>query len=257
MWWRAGHVFLNIALFKMAAPREHQIALPLPATWGGRRAGAGRPPIPGRRRPMPHRSRPVHRAAHPVHVTLRTCAGLRSLRTRGVFPAVRAAIAVGSRAAFRIVHFSVQSDHVHLVCEAADAAALSRGTNGLSVRIARAVNRALGRSGRVFGDRYHARDLGSPREVRHGLVYVLMNFRKHLPRARAGLDDCSSAAWFDGFIARIPGAKREIRRNQPPVAPARTWLATVGWRRHGLIDPGEAPRPARTRQIRSAARSDG
>lgn len=189
---------------------------------------------------MPHRARPVHRAAHPVHVTLRTCAGLRSLRARGVFPAVRAAIAVGSRAAFRIVHFSVQSDHVHLVCEAADRPGLSRGIGGLSVRIARAVNRALGRTGRVFGDRYHARDLTSPREVRHGLVYVLMNFRKHLPQASARVDDCSSAAWFDGFASPVPRTN-DSRGGDPPVVPPQTWLARLGWRRHGLIRASERP----------------
>ena len=114
---------------------------------------------------------------------------------------------------------------------------------GLAIRIALAVNRALARSGRVWGDRYHARPLATPREVRHGLVYVLMNFRKHLPAAQSGLDPCSSAPWFDGFRGRGHDGKARatLARERPPTAAPRTWLGSVGWRRHGLIGVDEAP----------------
>jgi len=73
-----------------------------------------------------------------------------------------------------VVHFSIQTDHVHLLIEARDKVSLSRGVSGLTIPFARSINRALGRTGHVFSDRYHARDLKTPREVRHGLVYVLM-----------------------------------------------------------------------------------
>ena len=52
------------------------------------------------------------------------------------------------------------------------------GARGLSIRVARAVNRHLERRGKVFGDRYHPRSLTTPREVRTALVYVLQNWRK-------------------------------------------------------------------------------
>lgn len=197
--------------------------------------------MPGRRRPTPHRARPDHKGAHPAHVTLRARAGLPSLRAPRVFAAVSESIARAHKESFRVVHFSVQGDHVHLMAEARDKEALSRGARGLAIRAARAVNRALGRSGGVWGDRYHARDLETPREVRNGIVYVLMNVRKHRPSWR-GLDRCSSAAWFDGF--RGGAASARAPDVTPPVLPARTWLGAVGWRRHGLIDPREAPRPA-------------
>src|SRR5262245_46177311 len=62
-------------LIKISMPRPPvQHALPLPATWGGRRPGAGRKLTPGRRPSVPHRTRPPHAAAHPLHVTLRTVA---------------------------------------------------------------------------------------------------------------------------------------------------------------------------------------
>ena len=141
----------------------------------------------------------------------------------------------GSRGGLRILQFSVQRDHLHLIIEAEDGRALSRGIQGLAIRLAKAVNRILGRRGRVWGDRYHVRTLKTPREVRNALVYVLMNSRKHLPGIR-GLDPCSSAVWFSGWRSRIPAEP-----TRSPVVAARTWLAAVGWRLHGLIGEEEAP----------------
>ena len=101
--------------------------------------------------------------------------GVPSLRGFDVFPAVHAALSLAQRAGFRITTFSVQDDHVHLLVEAADRAALVSGARGLQVRLARTINRATGHRGRVMGDRYHVRALRTPREVRIALVYVLRN----------------------------------------------------------------------------------
>jgi putative transposase len=193
----------------------------------------------GRRRPAPHRARPTHRKGHPVHVTLRARPDVPSLRAPHTFPAVRAALSSASKAKFRLVQFSVQADHLHLLVEGADSRTLALGVRGLTIRLARAVNRALGRTGSVWNDRYHARALSTPREVRHGLVYVLMNFRKHLRHQPRGVDPCSSAAWFDGFRGPLPDQAPPA--GDLPVAPSQTWLGSVGWRRHGLIGLYERP----------------
>jgi putative transposase len=60
---------------------------------------------------------------------------------------------VRERDGCRVVHFTVQSNHLHVIAEARDAMALARGVQALSIRIARAVNRVLGRRGPVFADR--------------------------------------------------------------------------------------------------------
>jgi REP-associated tyrosine transposase len=224
---------------KMSSRRLVQLCLPAPRTWGGRRTGAGRKRAPGRRPEVPHRSRPPHVAAHPVHVTMRALDAVRCLRSQRAFPALRRALSAASRGEFRIIEFSVQNDHVHLIAEADNGRALSSGVRGIAIRLARAVNRALGRRGRVWDGRYHARALTTPRAVRHALVYVLMNFRKHL-NAVTGIDPRSSAPWFTGW--RTPFEARDI--GPPPIRPARTWLARIGWRRHGLIDTTERPRRA-------------
>jgi len=152
--------------------------------------------------------------------------------------ATRSALAAASTSRFRVLQFSIQVDHLHLLVEADTPTGFERGVRGLAIRVAKTVNRVLGRRGRVWGDRYHARLLRTPREVRNALIYVLNNFRKHM-RAARGLDPCSSARWFDGWRT-TSGQVVEA----PPVARACTWLARVGWRRHGLIDVDECPRPS-------------
>ncbi len=233
-----------------------QLRLPVEPTWGGRRLGAGRKPS-GPRAGVPHRARPAFCPRHPVHVTLRSVLGC--LRTPGVFPALACAIGTSTCAGFRVIHFSVQADHVHLLIEALDRAALHAGIRGLLVRTSRAVNRRLGRSGPVWIGRYHRHDLRTPREVRNGLCYVLQNWKKHIRDAR-GVDPFSSGPWFNGW-KEIGSMERASSTSEPspvgvgtstvgdgwsttvasPVDPPRTWLARTGWKRHGLISLHEAP----------------
>ncbi len=144
------------------------------------------------------------------------------------------------RDVFRIVHFSVLDDHIHMIIEAKDPSALSRGVQGLAVRLARRTNGLLGVRGSFWGDRFHSRELTSPRAVRNAIVYVLMNAKKHGFRI-AGVDALSSAPWFmRGFAPPL-----EPCAAAPPVRDARTWLGAVGWRRHGLLRVDERPRAPR------------
>jgi putative transposase len=226
----------------MALRRPRQLSFPPPRTWGGRRPGAGRRPTTPGRPMVPDAPRPAHNGRHPVHVTLRAARGLSSLRSEPAFTALRTSLTAACRADFRVIHLSVQTDHVHMIVEAESGDHLRSGLQGLAGRAARALNRAWHRGGEVWGDRYHARALGTPREVRNGLLYVLLNFRKHL-RAAPGIDPRSSGAWFDGWADAAPP------RTQPcPVVPARTWLGSVGWRRAGgPIDRRDFPASNRRR----------
>jgi len=219
-----------------------ELALPAPRRWGGRRAGAGRRPGP---RPLvPHLRRAGFSAHTPVHVTLRLRRGLPSLRQpRLVREVERSFRAAAEQGRFRVVHYSLQRDHVHLLVEAEGPAALARGMKSIGARLARAAQRVFQRGGPVLADRYHHHVLRTPREVRNALAYVLLNVRKHaaerfaLARASAAtIDPASSGRWFTGWTrALAPPA------GPAPVAPARSWLLRVGWWRHGRIDPGEVP----------------
>ncbi len=197
---------------------------------------------------MPHDTRPKVDPRYPVQVTIRATSGLPSLRSPRLFGALRRAIARASVDRFRVIHFSIQQDHGHFIVEGDEARRARGGMHGLAIRLALAVNRALGRKGQVVSDRYHARPLTTPRQMRTSMVYVLLNFRKHL-RAPACIDPRSSGPSFSGWQGwqRAPAITDAIADSaSAAVAPA-TWMARVGWRRAGgplRVDehPASAPR---------------
>jgi len=209
---------------------------------GGPRAGAGRPR--GRRPLVYHVRRDELPRGCPAHVTLRVRGDLPSLRRKSFVKELRRSFAAAcERGASRLVHFSIQRDHLHLLLEAEDEDALGRAMKSISSRVARAVNRVFERTGRVLLGRYHVRALRTPREVRNALAYVLLNARKHWAQ-RYGcappvkLDEASSGGWFDEWAQSVqPLSCGE----PPPIAAPRTWLLRVGWWRHGAIDPSEVP----------------
>jgi len=194
------------------APKQIEMRL---QTWGGKRRGSGRKPKKDKAG-VSHLARRPFTRSQPVHVTMRTLPGTGFLRAWRPFQAITGALRdARERFGLRVVHFSVQGNHLHLLVEAEGAESLSRGIQGLAIRIAKALNRACSRRGKVFADRYHAHVLGSRREVANALEYILENFRHHLREdvAPSGRDPCSSAAWLS---VPIDG--------HAPVLPPRTWL---------------------------------
>lgn len=188
---------------------------------------------------MPHFARPPLPKGVPVHVTLALAMRLPSLRRPAEKAALFAAFLAGrERFGFRLVHCSVQSNHVHLIAEAADKRSLARGVQALAVRMARGLNRVWRRQGRVFADRFHAAQLRAPRAVRNAIAYVLLNHRRHGSR-EPGPDVYSSGAWFSGWRGGTLHGAVEI---SPTVEP-RCWLLTTGWKRWRLIGQREIPGP--------------
>lgn len=229
---------------RSAKARGGQLALDLRIAprWGGRRAGAGR--RRGANTGIPHARRACLNSRHPCHVTVKLRRGLPSLRSILVVRELERSFREirDRRPGFRLVHYSFQHDHAHLIVEAADVRELASGMKSLGSRLARAVNRVFRRRGAVLGDRVHLHVLRTPTEVRRAIAYVLLNARRHLAKRggwidrRSRIDPASSGRWFDGW--RIPqGATPDA----PAVAPPRTWLLRIGWTRAGRIDPGEVP----------------
>ena len=224
---------------------------------GGPRPGAGRPRKKDSERGfIAHRARPSHRKGDPVHVTLRVAKGIPSLRRQALEQIIKRALVKqremldahgrtreNEAKHFHVVHFTIQSNHLHLIVEAPDKRGLARGVAGLEIRIARRLNALLRRKGRLWAERYHRRDLRTPTETRNALRYVLLNTQKHyrVIGDRNFADPYSSAASFDGF--KRPPATFDDTTPWTWVRP-RTWLLGVGWRKHGLLDPAEAPATA-------------
>jgi len=233
--------------------RSPQLSLDLKprAPHGGARKGAGRKRSVQRAGFAVHRARPAYSGKYPVHITVRAVK-LPSLRSPLVFAALKAIFAKASEKAFRLLHYSVQWNHLHLVAEADDAAALARGIQRLLSRAAFAINEITGHTGKVWRDRYHRHDLKTPTAVRNAYAYVLFNLRKHsavggdMGLLLDGLDPCSSAAWFDrtGWRAgRAPTDEMLRGAGASIVAQPTTWLARVGWKksRLGLLSVTEVP----------------
>jgi REP element-mobilizing transposase RayT len=218
----------------MAPTLPEQLELPI-RTHGGKRKHAGR--RPGHR--VSHETRPKITATKPLHVTLRAAQGVPNLRRWHPAAAIRAALKRFAAAPtwIRVIEFSIQRDHIHLIVESDGRASLTRGMRSLTIRLAKAVNKRLDRRGRVFGDRYHAESLGSPLQVKRALVYVLHNHKKH--GYTTHVDKLSSAPWFDF-------AERSASRTDPPPTNEPTlWLLTIGWRMHGPISIHDRPAPRR------------
>jgi len=197
--------------------------------WGGARKGAGRKKSkhPG----VSHLKREEFPEHHPVHVTMKLLPGLPSLRTQENFQALLEMFRKAQKETFRIVHFSVQDNHIHLIVEAAGLEGLSRGMRGLTVRISRGFNKTWNREGTFFADRYFSRVLSTPTEVKRALGYVLNNHRRHANgRPVEKFDPFSSAALFDGWEEM---EMMELVGEFRPLVPARSWLVKEGWKEAG------------------------
>ena len=173
------------------------------------KAKGGRPPKNGVKSGVSHLKRAaLNGQRHPVHVTLRMLPHVWNLRSRRCFGAIaRSFYAANGKFGLRLVRFNVLGNHLHLVCEASDEKSLSKGMQGLEVRIAKALNHVMERHGSVFDDRYHGHVLRSPTEVAHALAYVRDNATKHFGRVTV---DYSSASYPALVIA------------------PRTWLLRLG-----------------------------
>ena len=182
---------------------------------GGRRNGAGRKPK-GPKPLVSHKARVQFDKPLPVHVTLRVGEHVWNLRSGRSYRQLKACLAAAAgRFGLRMIAFSIQGNHLHLIVEANDTEALSHGMQGLCIRIAKALNAMMRRSGRVFADHYHSRLLRSPTEVARAITYVLNNHRHH--HGERGVDRFSSAA--------LDTAERAKVLSRPL-----GWLLRAGWR---------------------------
>jgi REP-associated tyrosine transposase len=168
---------------------------------------------------MSHLRRPVFGRRLPVHVTVRLRPHVYNLRSRRCYLALeRAFLAGGSRFGLRLTGFSIQGNHIHMLVEAEDNHGLSRGIQGLSIRMAKGLNRVMQRRGSVFADRYHGHVLRTPTETARAINYVRDNARKHA----AERGEIYSAGYVDPYSS---AAHPEV------VRVAETWMLRESWRR--------------------------
>ncbi|MGE0395179.1 MAG: transposase [Kofleriaceae bacterium] len=231
---------------------------------GGKRKGAGSKPNNGVRAGMPHSERPTFASSYPLHVTLRVLPIVDTLRDFDIYPAFQKATMAAAKYGqsmedgkwFRIIHLSIQSNHVHLLVEASDRSALSLGMQSFQISAAKWLNKAIGkrrkrpRTGSVFSDRYHSEIIKSPLQTRRALSYVLNNWRKHerdrtVTSSKWRVDPFSTGVLFTGWkdLVELGLDRWHVPEGYVPltVIEPRTWLLRVGWRKHGLVPCSELP----------------
>ncbi len=138
-------------------------------TWGGKRPGAGRKRIhsPG----VSHRKREKITRHTPVHINLRYET---RIRNRDFLEILKRAILSAQSKGMRILHYSVQSNHLHFIVEANTNRTLTSGMRALTVTIAKGIS-----TERVQIERYHLHVLRYPKEARNAVQYVVYNEKKH------------------------------------------------------------------------------
>jgi len=184
---------------------------------GGKRRGAGRKPK-GNTPLVSHARRAAFSRPSPVHVTLKVSRDVPNLRASNRFGAIRHAFkAARGRNGVLLAEFAVLVEHLHLIVEADSGSCLSRGLQGLCVRLTRALNRVLDRRGGVFADRFHSRLLRTPTELARAIRYVVDNAHHHF--GQADVSRCS----------RAPDAQELLET-------PRGWLLRVGWTKAPVRD---------------------
>ena len=190
--------------------RMQQLSLPCKGR-GGWRPNSGRP----RGDRVTHHGREPLPRPLPIHAVWRTRQDVRSLRGGRLFRQTRESFRrCCEKEGFRLVHFAVLGNHVHLLVEADGLDRLSRGMQGLGVSMARRINLTLERAGAVFEERFYARYLATPTEVRNAVDYVLRNEPRHAERN--GLRQPGEPYAFTSLAPRPAG--------RPLTVAARTWL---------------------------------
>jgi REP element-mobilizing transposase RayT len=214
-------------------------------THGGKRRNAGRKRSRFRR-DAPHRMRARFSVPSPVHVTMRGQPWICGLRSDLVYRVLHAVLALyKDRPSFRVIHISIQDNHLHLLVEASNDHALDRGMRSFAINAARAIHAAFGTEGRVFF-RYFSTVIKTRRYARNVIAYVLGNWRRHRQDFANGrlldalLDRYSSAVSFPGWSIRfaIPQGYAPLPVSQPS-----TELLRTGWAIDGPLDPRQAPGP--------------
>lgn len=180
-----------------------------------KRRRGGRPRKPPGERKVEHLTRPAHAKRYPLHINVSVKEDVPNLRAKKLWRVVRRVVVAAAQRfgqMFRIVEYSVQGNHLHLIVEAHNQRELSRGMQGFGIRLAKNLNLRLQRQGALLHDRYFARELRNPLQTARAIDYVRRNMDLHRYRASG------RAAWLvDAYSTQHQTLRAELPA-------AGTWL---------------------------------
>lgn len=136
---------------------------------GGRRPGAGRPRKHSTG--VAHIKREKVTRHYPIHINFKYNAQIRSDETMKV---LRRSFQHAYMKGLNVTHFTLQSNHIHLIAETNHNKALNSGMRSITATL----NHNF-KKGKIQTERYHLHVLKTPTEVRNAIQYVLNNDLKH------------------------------------------------------------------------------
>jgi REP element-mobilizing transposase RayT len=144
--------------------------------------GAGRPALLlTQKKQVAHRARPLLPKNTPVHVTIKIRPFLfQTLRKKVYFKKISRAISRARSKGLRIIHFTVQKDHLHFMIEAENNKQLAKGMQALGISLSKSLKGNIAKHIRsVYKSRYHLHILNTIREIKNTKLYILGNAIKH------------------------------------------------------------------------------
>ena len=155
-------------------------------TRGGRRPGSGRKRIhsPG----VSHRKRETLTKRTPQHINFNfNC----RIQNKQCLKLLKRSIEKAQKLGLKIIHFSLQSNHVHLITEAENNQVLTQGMRALTITFSKGLKK-----GRVQLERYHLHVLKTLKEAKHAIHYVLFNEQKHSKHQWTCINGYSSVVYL-------------------------------------------------------------
>jgi len=139
--------------------------------------GAGRPAVhdPGIR----HTERPVLTKSASLHLTVKIKRIKADLKNKSILSILKKAILNTRKQGLRVIHYSLEFDHVHLLIEAENNLILAKGMQSFGVTFSKAINRLRKLKGGVYKHRYHFRRIVGARQLKNVLNYIFSNGVKH------------------------------------------------------------------------------
>ena len=122
-----------------------------------------------------------------LHLTIKVRENKADIQNKRILKALHHAIKRARLQRLRVIHYTLEYNHAHLVVEANDNKVLHKGMQAFGISIAKAINKMKQVKGAVYKHRYHLRKLKTRREVKNAIQYVFGNGIKH-KRSMSRLD---------------------------------------------------------------------
>jgi REP element-mobilizing transposase RayT len=164
--------------------------------------GAGRKAIHDRG--IRHISRDPIKRITPLHLTIKIESKKAGIKNKNILTALHHSIKKARILGLRILHYTLEFDHVHLLVEADNNERLGRGMQSFGISFSKGINKIKQMKGRVFKTRYHFRKLKTLTEIKNVLKYILRNGIKH-KHSSSLLNPYNSLVAINDFSKLYPG----------------------------------------------------